>query len=400
MDKKKILNYVIIFLLVYLIMSIFFKPATEQTEVADNDIILRTTKKEYSQNELVSVEILNTTDQAFTIVSDCPKEPLTILSYKQGEWTQISQEAGVSCENFPDIFVEPDKKIFIDYRGWNNALFGEIGRYKVTIDVEDKTIESPEFEVKPKSFWGSLFTYAFYQPIYNILIFLVSIVPFHDLGLAIILLTIIIRTILLLPSNKAMKSQRKMQEIQPKLQKIKEKYKNNQEMIAKETMEIWKTHKVNPFGSCLPLLIQFPFLIAIFYVINSGLNPDDAYLLYGPLRDFSLSGINVNFLGILDLTKVNVFVLPLIVGSLQFAQMKLSMSRKKTKEEKKSGNEMEKASEFMIYIMPVMIAVFTASLPAGVGLYWGTSTLYGIIQQIFVNKQVTEEKSSVKVVKN
>ena len=400
MDKKKILNFVIIFLLVYLLMSIFFKPAGEQAESVDNEIILKIPKKEYSQNELISVEILNTTEQAFTLKSDCPNEPLTVLKYKQGEWIQISHEAEISCDDFKDISVEPDKKIFIDYRGWNNSLFEETGRYKITIDVDEKTIESPEFEVKQKGWWVSFFTYAFYQPIYNILIFLVSIVPFHDLGLAIILLTIIIRTILLIPSNKALKAQRKMQEIQPKLQKIKEKYKNNQEMIAKETMEIWKTHKVNPFGSCLPLLIQFPFLIAIFYVINSGLNPDDAYLLYEPLKNFSLSEISVNFLGILDLTKINVFVLPLIVGVLQFAQMKLAMSKKKPKEEKKGGNEMEKVSEIMIYILPVMIAVFTASLPAGVGLYWGISTLYGIIQQIFVNKQVTEEKSSVKVVKN
>lgn len=400
MDKKKILNYVLIFLLVYLIMSFFFKPSGENAEVADNDIVLKTTKREYGQNELISVEILNTTDRAFTLTSECPKEPLNVYTYKQGEWTQISHETDISCDAFTDITVEPDKKIFISYQGWNNALFSELGRYKISMDVDGKTIDSPEFEVKPKGLWGSFFTYVFYQPIYNVLMFLISIMPFHDLGFAIILLTIIIRTILLLPSQKAMKSQRKMQEIQPKLQKIKEKYKNNQEMIAKETMEIWKTHKVNPFGSCLPLLIQFPFLIAIFYVIQNGLNPDDAYLLYEPLKNFSLTGINVNFLGILDLTKVNVFVLPLIIGSLQFAQMKLSMSKKKPKGEKSAGNEMEKASEFMIYIMPVMIAVFTASLPAGVGLYWGTSTLYGIVQQIFVNKQVTEEKSSVKVVKN
>ncbi|MFC1749811.1 YidC/Oxa1 family membrane protein insertase [Pseudomonadota bacterium] len=400
MDKKKILNFVIIFLLVYLIMSMFFKPGGDNTEIADDDIVITTIKREFSQNELVSVEISNTTDEEIEIKNECPKEPLDVFKYKKGEWEKIHYESEISCEESSDITVIPDGKAFISYKGWNHELFGELGRYKISFNAGDRLIETPEFEVKQSGWFGTLWTKAFYQPIYNILIFLISIVPYNDLGFGIILLTIIIRTILLLPSQKAMKSQRKMQEVQPKLAKIKEKYKDNQEMIAKETMEIWKTHKVNPFGSCLPLLIQFPFLIAIFYVIQSGLNPDDAYLLYGPLQSFSLSNISVNFLGILDLTKINAFVLPLVVGIMQFGQMKLAMSKKKGKDEKKVKNEMEKAGEIMIYIMPVMIAVFTASLPAGVGLYWGTSTAYGIAQQLIVNKQVDEEKSQVKVVKN
>jgi YidC/Oxa1 family membrane protein insertase len=231
-------------------------------------------------------------------------------------------------------------------------------------------------------------------------------VPYNDLGLAIILLTILIRTILLIPSQKALKSQRKMNELQPKLAKIKEKYKDNQEMIAKETMALWKEYKVNPFGSCLPLLIQFPVLIALFYVIQNGLNPDNSYLLYEPLKHFSLHNINIIFLGILNLTKINNFILPLIVGGLQFLQMKLTLVTKKDKkaqdkqdktEKKAQGSEMEMAGKTMMYVMPVMIALFTASVPAGVGLYWSVSTTYGIVQQLVVNKQVDEEKVKIKV---
>jgi len=210
--------------------------------------------------------------------------------------------------------------------------------------------------------------------------------PNHDIGLAIILLTLIIRTILLIPSQKAMKAQKRMQDVQPRLEKIKEKYKGDQQKIAMETMALWKEAKVNPMGSCLPLLLQLPFLIGIFYVVQDSLNPDNTYLLYKTYENFALSDISHTFFGIIDLSKPNLYVLPIIIGGLQFIQMKLSMGDSSPK------GEMASASKIMIYLMPVMIAVFTASLPAGVGFYWGTSTLYGIIQQIFVNKGKSTHK--------
>jgi YidC/Oxa1 family membrane protein insertase len=132
-------------------------------------------------------------------------------------------------------------------------------------------------------------------------------------------------------------------------------------------------------GSCLPLLLQFPILIALFWVIKGGLNPDNTYLLYTQYDGFSFHNISSQFLG-LDLLKANLYVLPLIVGLLQFIQMKMAMMKVPKK------NEMAIANNMMTYMMPIMIAVFTASLPAGVGLYWGTSTLYGLVQQYFVNK--------------
>ena len=107
----------------------------------------------------------------------------------------------------------------------------------------------------------------------------------------------------------------------------------------------------------------------------------------------------------MNLTQINHFVLPLIVGALQFGQMKLAfmkINNKKTKEvhtdKPSTTDEVQKASEMMIYIMPIMIAIFTASTPAGVGIYWATTTLYGIGQQVVVNKEVAEETSSVRVI--
>lgn len=405
-----ILQYVAIFLLVYLTLNFFFAPGQDEasTSGADFDIIA---KKEFSLHELVTVKIRNNTDLEAIIPNECPNEPLDVSKKIAGEWTSVTHDRENGCESMEDIVLPPGQETTIDYKGWNYALFGEEALYKVTANIQvpeddskSKSYVSNEFEVVPEGWFSYLWKVGFYQPIFNSLIYLTSIVPGNSLGWAIILLTLIIRTILLVPSHRAMKSQRKIQELQPKLNKIKQKYKDNQEALARETMMLWKENKVNPFGSCLPLLIQLPFLIAIFYVIQSGLNPDNVHLLYGPLKEFSFTSINTNFLGILELTEVNSFVLPLIVGSLQFTQMKLAMLRNKKKqdekqEKKKKAPEMEMANRMMIYFMPVLIAVFTASVPAGVGLYWSTSTVYGIAQQFIVNRQVETESTKVRVVK-
>lgn len=406
------INFLLIFLAVNFVINTFFKPQND----VPNQITL-TTKADFGLGDIVNVEIKNTTQQTVTIKDECPGEPLEVLFSNNGTWTPKAKQAEIACTEAKDIVVKPGEKQAINYHSWNHALFGELGKYKLQAKVivtapaapagttpEIKNIESNEFEMKPQGIFGYLWTTVFYQPLYNTLIFLLSIVPGHNLGLAIILLTIIIRTILLIPSQNALKSQRKLQEVQPKLNKIKEKYKDNQEMIAKETMAIWKEHKVNPFGSCLPLVIQFPVLIALFNVVQNGLNPDNSYLLYGTLQNFSFASIDTNFLNLLNLTQVNYFVLPLIVGVMQFFQMKLAIVKnEKAKDKGPAGgtaqpkSEMETANNLMLYVMPAMIAFFTASVPAGVGVYWATSTLYGIAQQLVVNSEAEKGSSKVKV---
>ena len=449
------MNFVLTFLLVYLVMSLFFKGSTPaSTNVSA--ITITPAKTDFSQNQLVTVKIKNNTTSDATVKNDCPGEPLDVFKKNGDAWQQLSATSKeIDCSSYtPEFQLKAGEEKTLTYNLWNHALFGDLGTYKIAAEVKyipdqvvgtqatstqttstqvskaqatatqatsttsqtlpsttktstpiSKTFESDTFTVTPPNFFSNLWTYILYQPIYNALIFIANYLPFHDLGFAIIILTLIIRTILLIPSQNALKSQRKMQELQPKLNKIKEKYKENQEMIAKETMALWQENKVNPFGSCLPLVIQIPALIALFYAIQNGLNPDNAYMLYPWFRNFQLAEINIHFLGILNLTQINHFVLPLIVGALQFGQMKLAfmkINNKKTKEvhtdKPSTTDEVQKASEMMIYIMPIMIAIFTASTPAGVGIYWATTTLYGIGQQVVVNKEVAEETSSVRVI--
>ena len=382
---SNILKFLAIFLIVnYVYTSYFNKPAP--TTSAES-VIISMSSQEYGKDSLVTATIENNTNIDITLPNECPGEPLDVSNYSDGAWRKIESKPEIICPTDAEntkIIIKAHNKLKIPYDKWNHSLFGNEGRYKISFKTaEGKQYESPEFTVVKAGIFRAGWTTLFYQPIYNILMFLTEKLPMHDLGLAIILLTILIRLILLVPSQKALKSQKKMQELQPKLEAIKEKHKGNQQMISMETMALWKEHKVNPFGSCLPLLIQFPVFIALFYVVGNGLNPDNSYMLYPGFIKVSYKDIHTLFLGVLELTKSNKYVLPLIVGLLQFVQMKMTMKKTAEKEKK---SDMDVANGMMIYFLPVMIAVITMSVPAAAGLYWATSTLFGIGQQYYVNK--------------
>ncbi len=398
MDKfNKILKNVLTFLIVFLIVNYIAQSCQNKaTQLNTNpgSITFTTTSSEFSRRENITVNIFNDSKETLTIPKECPGEPFNVYRFENNNWVQKAVTPVLDCKKAADLKIEAGKELKVNYTNWNNALFGEMGRFKISFnttaaDGKITTFTTNEFLVVKEGIFRQLFSGLFYRPIYNGLIFLASIAPNNDLGIAIILLTILIRTILLAPSQKSMKSQRRMQDLQPRLNKIKEQHKGDQQRIAMETMAVWKEAKISPFGSCLPILMQFPFLIALFYVIKDGLNPDNSYLMYTQYSNFTLSDINTSFFGLLDLTSANLYVLPVIIGGLQFVQMKLSFMKNAKKQQEGQApvkNEMAIANNMMTYVMPVMIAVFTASLPAGVGIYWGTSTTYGIIQQLFVNK--------------
>lgn len=392
--SKRILNILLLFLVFSLTFQLIFGPQNTTPVDPNAKITFQTKKSDYSFGQTVELNITNHTAEPIKFVSECPDEQFTVLYTTPADPIQKTHTSEVNCEKSTDIaskdfIVMPGQSRIYPYSLWSNSLFNELGRYKIvaefTLNNETVKVQSNEFEITRRGFFGQIWIGLFYQPIFNLLVALIQYLPGHSLGFAIIILTLIIRSLLFVPSQKAMKSQRKLADIQPKIAHIREKYKDNQQKLAEETMKIWKEHKVNPMGSCLPLIIQFPILIGLFYVIQRGLNPDNSYLLYNFVSNFDFTNIQTNFLNILELTTQNVWVLPLIVGGLQFIQMKLALTKKKDADNN-TNNQAQAVQNVMMYFMPVMIAVFTASLPAGVGLYWGTSTLFGIGQQIYVNK--------------
>ncbi|OGF26169.1 hypothetical protein A2331_01805 [Candidatus Falkowbacteria bacterium RIFOXYB2_FULL_34_18] len=234
-----------------------------------------------------------------------------------------------------------------------------------------------------------MFQTFFYQPILNLLIFIYNIVPGHDLGIAIIILTIIIKLILWPLSRKALKSQKALQEIQPKIEEIKKKYKDKKEEMGKAMMQLYKDNKVNPFSSCLPLLIQFPFLIAVFRVFRDGFG-SHLDLLYPFITH--PEAIDYNFLGIIDLSLTHNIVLAGLAGLAQFWQTQMMMSKRP--EVKTLGAKDEDMTAIMNkqmkIFMPIMTVMIGYQFSAGLALYWLVSTLFQALQQLYTFKK--EEK--------
>jgi YidC/Oxa1 family membrane protein insertase len=114
---------------------------------------------------------------------------------------------------------------------------------------------------------GEFFHSAIYQPLYNVLVFFYNVVPGQDFGVAIILTTVLLKTLFIPLSKKQIESQKKLQELQPKIKEIQNKYKDNKEKQTKEIMEFYKKNKTNPFSGCLPLIVQLIFLIAIYRIL-------------------------------------------------------------------------------------------------------------------------------------
>ena len=323
----------LLFVLIFLIVFQIFGGKNDQTTDQDDVIINAKTKMVIGKD--VTLEIENNSESVITIPNKCPKNPLTAEKYINGEW--INQEYEVDpakCEGTDDIAIEPGGKYLMNYGEWGWNMFDEEGRYRVTLNTtigEDIKSYDHEFNVTGPSLLRRFWTEAFFRPIFNTLVFLISIIPGKNLGWGIILLTLIIKIILLGPNHKALRAQKAMQKIQPQLDALKIKHKDNPQLLASETMAIWKKYKVSPMSSCLPMLIQFPILIALFYVVKQGLatfNPD---ILYSTLVNVDLTTINPVFLGIIDLTKINFIALPIIVGGLQFFQMRLTLGKNKSK---------------------------------------------------------------------
>jgi YidC/Oxa1 family membrane protein insertase len=234
------------------------------------------------------------------------------------------------------------------------------------------------------SFLSTIFNEILYRPIFNGLIFLYNIIPGHDLGIAIIILTIIIRLALFPLFQKSIKAQKEISALQPKIKEIQEKYKKDKEKQARELMALYKEHKVNPMSGCLPILLQLPVFVAFIRVLQAGIKTESLGLLYSFV--VNPQTINTVFLGIIDLAKPNIF-LAVLAGIAQFVQSKMMAPKTAPQKEKNGQLDFSKAlTTQMTYLMPIFIVFIGLKFPAGLPLYWTVITIFGIIQQYFTAK--------------
>lgn len=227
---------------------------------------------------------------------------------------------------------------------------------------------------------GNLFHLILTQPLFNVLVFFYNTIAFNDFGLAIIFITVFIRLILWPMNQKAIKSQRELQDIQPKIKEVQNKYKDKKEEQAKALMELYKSNKVNPFGGCLPILVQLPILIALYSVFLNGLKLDYLSNLYSFISNPII--INPSFLGLFDLSSRSI-ILALVAGGLQFIQSKMILPKVDLKGAPKRSDEAiaQMVSKQTLYFLPLITVVISWRLPAGLPLYWAVTTLFTIFQQ-------------------
>ncbi|MEL1134889.1 YidC/Oxa1 family membrane protein insertase [Desulfitobacterium sp. THU1] len=209
---------------------------------------------------------------------------------------------------------------------------------------------------------------------------LTDMVGLASYGLAIILLTIIIKTVIFPLTWKQMKSMRKTVEIQPKLQELQKKYKGKPEKLNQETMALYKEHNVNPAGGCLPLIVQLPIFWALYQTLfkfgNYISDPSQAM-----------------FLGF-DITATGNIVFAVLAGATTFLQTKLTTATNPTMNADKGGkpDPTQSTQKMMLYFMPFFMAYIGWTVPAGLALYFLTMNIVSIFQQLYINRRLDKEK--------
>jgi YidC/Oxa1 family membrane protein insertase len=234
---------------------------------------------------------------------------------------------------------------------------------------------------------GNIFNDVLVHPLLNLLVYLYQYIP--DIGIVIILITVLVRLVLLPSFHKSMKHQRALQALQPKMQEIKEKHKDDQEKQALAMMELYKVHKVNPLSSCLPILIQLPLLLALYRVFIQSLNGEQLQGLYSFVAD--PGKINAMFLGFVDLAAKGNYWMAGLAAILQFFQTWMMQKQSKASSPAATDATSQAMQSYIMYLLPAMTFFFGFQFPAGLALYWVTTTVFGIAQQYYIlNKEARE----------
>ncbi len=233
---------------------------------------------------------------------------------------------------------------------------------------------------------AELFYTLIYYPIYNLLIFLISALPGNSVALAIVVLTIIIKLALLPLAVKAVRTQQKMKEIAPKIEEIKEKYKDNKQEQALKLMELYRQEDIKPFRSFLLILLQLPVIFGLYFVFyKSSLPSIDFEHLYSFIS--APQFINMQLFGI-DIKSKSI-ILAFLASLAQFAHAKLTAKDIKFTTEKDEQDsfkaELEKSIQTqMLYVLPAIIGFAAYSLGAGIALYFIVSSLFAVAQEYWM----------------
>jgi YidC/Oxa1 family membrane protein insertase len=233
---------------------------------------------------------------------------------------------------------------------------------------------------------GNIWDTVLYEPLLNALAFLVSIVPGGDVGVAVIVLTLFVKVVLFPLSQRSIESQAKMNLLTPELKKIKDSGASKEEQ-AKQTFELYKKHKTNPFSGCLLVLIQIPIIFALYYVFLNGMKFDGSNLysfIHIPEK------ISMNFLGFVDISEKGLWFFAVLAGISQYFQAYFmpKPAINNTGDKNSFQENFSKSMQTqMKYVFPFVVAFIAYSVSGAIALYWITSNVFAIGQQIYAKKK-------------
>lgn len=228
---------------------------------------------------------------------------------------------------------------------------------------------------------STFFNTVLIAPLLNVLIFFYNTIAFGDFGIAIILLTVLIRLILFPVFQKSARHQRQMQELQPKLKKLQDEHKGDRTKQAEAMMGFYKENNVSPFSGFFLLLIQLPILIALYQVLSKSLSASFTKYLYSFVP--APEHISHSFLGLINLDEKNIIIV--ILAALgQYFQAKISLPKVQPGQ---TLTQIERVGRNMIYLGPVLTGFILLSLPSALGLFWIVGSIFSIFQQIIINKE-------------
>lgn len=240
-----------------------------------------------------------------------------------------------------------------------------------------------------------LYNILIYKPLYNGLILLMDYIPWIDAGVAIIILTIIVKLVLFPLSKKSVTTQLRMKKVEPQLVILKEKYKDDKQEQARQTMALYKKEGISPFMGILLLFIQLPIILALYKVfLSSSFSSPNLDLLYPFVRAHVPSVININFLNLIDISGKSL-ILAIFAGVTSFIQIRYSLPPTP----KKDPSAAPKSPSFkddlarsmnmqMRYIFPILAFFISWSISGAIALYWITSNVFTLAQELFIRKTV------------
>jgi YidC/Oxa1 family membrane protein insertase len=223
-----------------------------------------------------------------------------------------------------------------------------------------------------------------------------GIIPWADMGLVIIIFTSLVKLALFPLSQKSVRTQAKMKELEPKINAIKDKFKDKQQQAMK-TMELYKEEKLNPFSGILLIFVQIPIIFALYFIfLRGGLPEINTEILYSFVS--SVKNVNMNFLGLVNVAEKSL-ILAILAGLTQFVQARFATPKTKPKKANATlGEDFARSMSLqMKYVFPFIVFLIAYNISAAIAIYWTTSNLFMIGQELYVRRTLRKEKEQENV---